>query len=417
MKVEILAVGTELLLGQIANTNAQTMSLWLAEIGVDVMFHTTVGDNEERIAASIQEALQRSDGVIITGGLGPTHDDLTREAIARATSRPLHRDATIEEWLKDRFASMSRQMAPSNLRQADIPEGAQSIPNPRGTAPGIALDVDGRLIFAVPGVPSEMEHMMKKHVIPRLAERTGGARLTSRVLKVAGIGESDLAQRIAPVIERLEDDRSATIALLASPSEVKIRISAKAGDEASASRAIEPIENDLRDRLGELVYGVDDDTLEAVVGKLIQDRKLKLAVAESFTGGMLVSRLVDAPGTSEFLTAGFVTYSNESKIRDLGMDEEVIRSKGAVSSETAIAMAEGVRTRAGSDIGLATTGEAGPGPIEEPVGTMFLALSWEGGHAVRHLRAPGGRSAIRTWGTTASLNMLRLWLLGKLEAS
>lgn len=414
MKAEIIAVGTELLIGQIVNSNAQSMSTSLAEIGVDVMFHTTVGDNEQRIAGSIDIALERCDAVIITGGLGPTHDDLTREAIARATGHRLVRDPRIEAWLEDRFASFGRTMAKSNLRQADVPEGAESLENPRGTAPGIALEVKGRWIFAVPGVPSEMKAMMADHVLPRLSGMTDGEALISRVLRISGLGESDLAQRIAPIIDALDGTDGAKIALLASPGEVRVRITAKA--EPDKARAlIAPVEEQLRAKLGPLVVGADGETIESVVGVMLRDRGLTLATAESFTGGLLVSRLVDTPGTSEFLRAGYVSYSPGAKMADLGVPEGVIAEHGAVSSKTAIAMAEGVRAKARADIGLSTTGEAGPKAQEEQVGTMYIGLAWNGGTVSRHFVAPGGREEIRRWGAQAGLNLLRLWLLDALE--
>lgn len=413
MRAEILAVGTELLLGQIANTNAQRVSEVLAEVGVDVLFHTTVGDNRERIATCITDAMNRCDVVIITGGLGPTHDDLTREAISDATGRALLRDESLETWLKERFAAFGRAMPESNLRQADVPEGASTIPNPRGTAPGIFIEHEGATIIAVPGVPSEMELMLTDHILPRLRTATGEV-IVSRILKTTGDGESAVAKRIATVIDDLERERSATIALLASPGEVRIRISAKAPDEGSASASIAPVEQRLREILGPLIFGVDDDTLESVVGAMLLDHDKTIAIAESFTAGILSSRLARVPGISKSLKAGYVTYSNEAKSRDLGIDRDVIEQHGAVSEQTARAMAEGARETAGADIGLATTGEAGPEPSEAPVGTMFLAVSDANRTEVRSFVAPGSREAIRQWGAQGALNLLRLFLAGDL---
>ncbi|MFN2610578.1 MAG: nicotinamide-nucleotide amidohydrolase family protein, partial [Actinomycetota bacterium] len=284
-----------------------------------------------------------------------------------------------------------------------------------GTAPGVMLQQGDVWIFAVPGVPSEMEHMMRELVLPHLSALAGQVRLVSRVLKVAGIGESDLAHRIAPVIDDLQGASGATIALLASAGEVKIRVSAK-GIEDQAQSAIAPVEVAIRQLLGELVFGVDDETLEGVIGEMMIAKKMTVAVAESFTGGMVLSRLVDAPGTSDFLLGGYVTYSNEVKIDDLSVPSSMIEEHGAVSAEVAVHMAKGARTRTGADVGLSTTGEAGPEPEEKPVGTMFLGLAWEGGATHRQIMAPGGRAAVRRWGTTASLNLLRLFLLGKVDA-
>jgi len=414
MRVEVVAVGTELLLGQIVNTNAQTISQELAEIGVDVLFHVTVGDNEQRIADVIGEAFGRSDAVIITGGLGPTHDDLTREAIATATSRPLSRRPELEAWLVERFQRMGRPMADNNLRQAELPEGADALANPRGSAPGIKLEHEGKLLFALPGVPVEMEGMLSSAVIPMLAERAGNLTLASRVLKVAGMGESDLATRIQDVIADLDDPSAPKIALLAAPGEVRIRITAKGPTREQALALTAPIEERLVQILGSALYGTDSDTLESVVAQMMVDSSLTLATAESFTGGMLSSRLVDAPGASKFLNSGYVVYDSSAKTRDLGVPAETIERHGAVSKETVLAMAEGVMTRAGTDLGLATTGEAGPRPDEDQVGTMFLGLAWKGGSTYRHFVVPGERDAVRRWGTYGALNLLRLFLLGEL---
>lgn len=410
MRAEIIAVGTELLLGQIANTNAQQISEYLCTVGVDVMFHVTVGDNESRIADVIKKSLVRSDVVIITGGLGPTHDDLTREAIASATGRVLRRDVEMEEWLVDRFASMGRSMPPSNLRQADVPEGAESLSNPIGTAPGIFLEHEGKRIFAVPGVPSEMHRMMRDQVMPRLGA-TREQVIVSRVVKATGIGESDLAQRIESAVQSLGRTGGATIALLASAGEVKIRITAKGTAEAAAA-LIAPVEADVRSILGEAVFGADQDSLESVVVEGLKKRRLTIAVAESFTGGLVISRLVAVPGVSDNLLAGYVAYSNEAKVRDLAVPEGLIRQYGAVSGEVARAMAEGVRLRAAADIGLSTTGEAGPDTTQAPVGTIYLGLAWEGDSTYSSFNAPGGRDSIRRWGAQAALNMVRLWLEG-----
>lgn len=411
MRAEIIAVGTELLIGQIANTNAQDISEALASIGVDVLHHIVVGDNEDRIAEAIKTALHRSDAVIITGGLGPTHDDLTREAIAVATGRPLVRSPDLERWVTEKFERMSRPMAPSNLRQADVPQGASTIDNPRGTAPGLVLDIDGKTIFAVPGVPAEMKGMLESTVLPSLSELSGEGVLFSRVLKTAGVGESDLANRIDAIIRSLDVQDGPKIALLASPGEVKIRISVKAEDRDQGLAAIQPVEQEIMSVLGSIIFGSDSDTLESVTVALLKGRGLTLAVAESFTGGHLISRLVDVPGASEVLRAGYVTYSTDAKIRDLGVARDTCEKYGAVSAETVIEMARGAMRQADASVGLATTGEAGPKPSEVPVGTMYLGLAWEGGDSHRHLMMQGHRNQIRRWGTQAALNMLRLWLL------
>lgn len=425
MKAEIIAVGTELLLGQIPNTNAQWISTVLAESGVDVMFHTTVGDNLGRLAVTVGAALQRADAVIITGGLGPTHDDLTREAIAEATGRELVSDPALEKWLRELFESRGRRMAPSNLRQAMLPRGAESIPNDLGTAPGIALEIDGHWIFAVPGVPAEMKPMIKDFVAPRLASMAEGAVLVSRTLKAAGIGESDLAQRIAPTIEslvgfpsssRAERDSTITmptIALLASAGEVRIRITAKAPEREAALASIEPVEEDLRARLGSLIFGADEETLEGVIASMALQRGVTVGVAESFTGGLVASRLISVPGASEFFRGGFIAYSADMKTDSLGVAPELVAD--VVSADVAIAMAMGARERTGASVAIGTTGEAGPvSATSVPIGTVFIALAHEAGSVVRSFVAPGDRNMIRRWGAQAALNMLRLWLLGEM---
>ncbi|HLF69435.1 MAG TPA: competence/damage-inducible protein A [Actinomycetota bacterium] len=414
MRAQIISVGTELLLGQIANTNAQVMSQWLAEVGVDVLFHVTVGDNEERLAGSLTEALQRSDVVIVTGGLGPTHDDLTREAISRATGRALIRDEQIELWLRELFMKLGREMPEMNLRQADVPIGAVSIPNPLGTAPGVDLTIDGTRIFAVPGVPAEMESMMRRWVLPALSKVTGAV-IKSRIVRVVGLGESDVARRVSAIIEGLEGAGGATIAILASAGEVRLRITAKAPDEAAALMQIAPIEQELRTTLGRAVVGADDEVIEIVIGETMRSRGLTLAVAESFTGGMVASTLIGAPGASRFLEAGYICYSDEAKIRDVGVAPALIESDGSVSAAVAEAMASGARERADTDLGIATTGEAGPVASSDVQGHAFIALAWEGGSTARELRLPGDREAIRKRGSLAALDLLRLWLNGEIS--
>lgn len=412
MRAEILAVGTELLLGDIVNTNAAHISASLASIGVDVLYQTVVGDNEERIADEISAALERSDALIICGGLGPTHDDLTREAIARATGRGLKGDPILEEELRGRFEAMGRVMADANLKQTYLPQGARAIPNRRGTAPGVSLEVDGRRIYALPGVPHEMEGMLDEVVLPELAEASGGKALTSRVLKVVGMGESDAADRLGEAISDLDRDPVATIALLAGRGEVRVRITAKEDSGAAAAERIASVEERVRGILGSAVFGADDDTLESVVAGTMRGKGLSLAVAESVTGGMVASRIVNVPGASKFLIGGFVTYTPEMKESLLGVPEAVL-SRGTVSAEAAEAMAVGARERTGADVGLSTTGEAGPDNEEAPMGTIYLGLAWDGGSLNRHFVAPRGRETVRRWATQGALNLLRLWLQGE----
>lgn len=417
MRAEVLAVGTEILLGQIANTNAQTISRALASIGIDVLFHTVVGDNERRIAGLIDEALARSDVLIVTGGLGPTHDDLTREAIARVTGRPLERRADLEEGLRARFAFLGREMAETNLRQADQPRDATAIPNPRGTAPGVFVEHDGKRIFALPGVPHEMEAMLVDWVIPKIGAVSGGSVLVSRVVKVAGVPESDLAQQLQPLIASLDAGPrpNATIALLAGAGEIAVRITAKGGDEKDARARILPVEEEVRRILGAAVFGTDTDTLESVIAQMMIAKDLTLAVAESVTGGLVASRIVGVPGASKFLRAAYVAYSIDSKVNDLGVARETIESHGSVSEETAVAMARGASARASSDIGLAVTGEAGPEVSEAKLGSVFIALTAGEVVSTRQFVAPGDRGLVRRWAALGALNLLRLWLMGEIH--
>jgi nicotinamide-nucleotide amidase len=411
VRAEIVTVGTELLLGRTSNSNVQTISNGLAGIGVEVHFHTTVDDHIDRIAQSISLALDRNDVVVTTGGLGPTHDDLTRPAIARATGRSLEHREELESAIRGWFLSRGREMADSNLSQAMMPEGGEPIPNELGTAPGIELRVERGWIFALPGVPAEMEPMLHDHVLPKLSGHAEGGPIVFRYLNLAGIGESDLASRISDVVTSCKQTGQPVITILSSPGELKIQLSAKSENRAKAFEVIRPVESRLRNVLGDLVYGVDDETLEQVVAERAVERGLTIGVAESFTGGALASRLIAVPGASKFLKAGYVTYSPDRKVADIDVPEEILRLYGTVSEQTARAMADGVRRRSEADIGLSTTGEAGPDPEEKPVGTMFVGLSWDGGSKVSRMAASGGRQEVRLTGCQTALNLLRLWLI------
>ena len=411
MKAEVITVGSELLLGTYPNSNLMQICRELEGIGVEVVFATTVTDDQAAIAATIAAATGRTSAVIITGGLGPTHDDVTREALAAATGRELRYRPELEAQLRAFFEKRDRQMSELNLRQAYLPEGAQAIPNPVGTAPGISLEHNGVPVLAMPGVPVEMETMLRGHVLPALSGRSIGTIFTTRVLKAIGRGESELAGMIVPIIESCRESGGPNVTILASRGEVAIHLRAGAVDRESAMERIGPVEARLRQTLGSLVYGEDDDTLQSVVAELAKQRNLTLAVVESFTGGALASRIVAVPGASQVLKAGYVTYAIESKVQEVGVPQETLDRYGAVSEQTARAMAEGARDRAGADIGLSTTGEAGPSPGEEPVGTMFIGLAWDGGSIARKFVATGNREDIREWGSRTALDTLRRWML------
>ena len=413
MRCEIVGVGTELLLGQIVNTNAAWIGQRLADVGWDCLRHTTVGDNEARIAEVLREALGRADGVIVTGGLGPTQDDVTREAVAAVAGVPLVRRPVLEDWLRERFARMGTRMAEMNLRQADVPEGARYIDNPRGSAPGLIVEVGGKPLYAVPGVPREMEGMLERVVLPDLAARAGeGRAIVSRVLRTAGVGESRLAERLTPLWEAAGGGQ-VTLAYLASAGEVRVRLTAVGATREEALAEIAPVEAKIREELGEIVYGVDDETLEAAVGRLLGERNGTLATAESLTGGLLGGRVTAVAGSSAYYLGGVVAYATEAKAALLGVDRDLLATQGPVSEPAAAAMAEGARRAFGADLGLATTGVAGPTEQDgRPVGTLCLGVADAAGTATATMRAPGDRAQVRAWAATVALDLLRRRLEG-----
>jgi nicotinamide-nucleotide amidase len=413
VRCEIVGVGTELLLGQIVNTNAAWIGQRLADVGWDCLRHTTVGDNEARIAEVLREALGRADGVIVTGGLGPTQDDVTREAVAAVAGVPLVRRPVLEDWLRERFARMGTRMAEMNLRQADVPEGARYIDNPRGSAPGLIVEVGGKPLYAVPGVPREMEGMLERVVLPDLAARAGeGRAIVSRVLRTAGVGESRLAERLTPLWEAAGGGQ-VTLAYLASAGEVRVRLTAVGATREEALAEIAPVEAKIREELGEIVYGVDDETLEAAVGRLLGERNGTLATAESLTGGLLGGRVTAVAGSSAYYLGGVVAYATEAKAALLGVDRDLLATQGPVSEPAAAAMAEGARRAFGADLGLATTGVAGPTEQDgRPVGTLCLGVADAAGTATATMRAPGDRAQVRAWAATVALDLLRRRLEG-----
>jgi len=413
VRCEIVGVGTELLLGQIVNTNAAWIGQRLADVGWDCLRHTTVGDNEARIAEVLLEALGRADGVIVTGGLGPTQDDVTREAVAAVAGVPLVRRPVLEDWLRERFARMGTRMAEMNLRQADVPEGARYIDNPRGSAPGLIVEVGGKPLYAVPGVPREMEGMLERVVLPDLAARAGeGRAIVSRVLRTAGVGESRLAERLTPLWEAAGGGQ-VTLAYLASAGEVRVRLTAVGATREEVLAEIAPVEAKIREELGEIVYGVDDETLEAAVGRLLGERNGTLATAESLTGGLLGGRVTAVAGSSAYYLGGVVAYATEAKAALLGVDRDLLATQGPVSEPAAAAMAEGARRAFGADLGLATTGVAGPTEQDgRPVGTLCLGVADAAGTATATMRAPGDRAQVRAWAATVALDLLRRRLEG-----
>jgi nicotinamide-nucleotide amidase len=418
VRAELLAVGTELLLGDIVNTNAAWLGQQLTAAGVDVLASTTVGDNVERIVAAVRGAAGRADAVVMCGGLGPTQDDLTREALARVADVPLRRDDALAAALAARYDQLGRRMPERNLQQADLPEGAEAIPNPVGTAPGVRLELGpelgGAVVYALPGVPHELEEMVRASVLPDLLRRAGGPSvIVSRVLRTAGTWESAVAEALADLDRDLAAAGNPTLAYLAGEGQVRVRITAKAASREEALAAIRPVEERARSALGAAVYGVDDDTLDGVVHRELRRRAATVAVAESLTGGLLGTMLTTAPGASETFLGSLVVYATPAKVALAGVPEPLVEAEGAVSPQVAAALAAGARSRFGASFGLGVTGVAGPDPQDGvPPGTVHIGLAGPDEGTVRSLRLPGDRLRVRLYAATAALDLLRRRLTG-----
>jgi competence/damage-inducible protein CinA-like protein len=412
VRAEIVGVGTELLLGQIANTNARWISERLATVGVDVLHHQAVGDNIPRIIEALEVAVGRADVVLVTGGLGPTEDDLTRDAIVELLGLPMVRHPEIEDLLREKFAGYGRgDMPRSNLRQADVPQGVRTITPIRGTAPGLIADLpDGKRIYAVPGVPVEMQEMIDQTILPELAALAGPATIVSRTLRSASVGESRVAERLRDLFEA---SANPSVAYLASSSEVKVRLTAKAGTEQEARALLAPLVDEVRARLGDAVFTVDDEELEQAVGRLLRAAGKRLACAESVTGGGVAARLTSVPGASDYVIGSAVVYTTDAKRSVLGVTRETIDGPGVVSEACALEMAAGARRVFGADVGLSLTGAAGPGPHAgaEP-GTVWIAIDGSDVHHARGFHVPGERFRVRRWAEQAALDLLRRYLEG-----
>ncbi|WP_163548895.1 competence/damage-inducible protein A [Candidatus Frankia nodulisporulans] len=412
MRAELLAVGDELLYGDIVNGNAAWLGGQLADVGVTLERSVVVGDDVETIAAAIRSALDRADTVLITGGLGPTQDDLTREgAAAAAGGVEVRRVEALADELARRYERQGRGDAlPSmNFRQAELPVGAEPLPNLAGTAPGVRMEIGAGVVYAMPGVPFEMTAMFTASVLPDLLRRAGQpAVVVHRVLRTAGMWESSVAQALAEEVDRLAPIGNPRIAFLASEGQTRVRITARARDRAEADALIAPVETAARAALGDGVYGSDDDTLEGVVLALLGARSATLAVAESITGGLLAGRLTEVPGSSAVFRGGVVSYATQVKASVLGVDADVLATQGPVSAATAAAMATGVRDRLGADYGLSTTGVAGPGSAQgHPPGTVHLGLAGPRGVITRLVRLPGDRARVRMFAVVSALDLLR----------
>lgn len=410
MIAEIVSVGTELLMGQIVNTDAQFIASHLAPLGYRALYQVTVGDNPARLAGVVQSALARADVLLFTGGLGPTDDDLTKETVAQALGLEMAVVPEEEARLRAYFASRGKEMTPNNLKQARFPAGSIILPNPNGTAPGCIMEADGKAAILMPGPPRELYPMFRDHVLPYLEKRSG-VRLHSRELRIFGMGESELTYRLRDLIAA---QTNPTIAPYVKTSEVTLRVTAQCQDDAEGERLVVPVIDAILARLGSIVYSTNGESLPALCVRLLLAQGATLAVAESCTGGMLASSIVDIPGCSACFLEGAVTYANGAKVRRLGVSEGTLTTDGAVSLACAQQMAEGLRAAAGATYALATTGIAGPdgGTPEKPVGLVYVALAGPGRTEVRKLLLSGDRARIRTAATLHALDLLRRSLLG-----
>ncbi len=408
MRAEILSCGTELLLGHITDTNATYLAQSLAALGIDLYFVSQVGDNQGRIVETLQRAWERSNLVIMTGGLGPTEDDLARESISALLGETMRVDPVLEAELRGLFATRNAVMPERNIKQATLIPSAQAIPNPLGTAPGWWVEKDGHIIVAMPGVPREMYRMWEQEAIPRLSPYTGGLIFT-RILRVWGLGESAVEERLDGLIH----SDNPTLATYAKSDAVDVRITAKAETREIAEREVAEMENRAREVLRHHVFGIDKDTLQSVIGKYLTERRRTLAVMESLTGGLLASTLTDVPDSSNYFIGSLVAYSTELKVQ-LGVPREIVDHYGVISEQTARAMAHAARERLGADYGLGITGIAGPDRQEDkPVGTVHIAI--EGPDGVVTGVGPGWRASRddnKRLAVLAALNLLRLHLEG-----
>ena len=407
---EIVTIGTEMLLGDLVDTNTAWLSIRLATLGVGVYRHTTVGDNRVRIVGALGEAASRADLVITTGGLGPTSDDLTNECLAAVAGREMVEYPEARAHVDEMFRRFGRTPTANNYKQALFPEGTRLIPNPLGTAMGALLEADETLFATLPGVPSEMRSMFAETLEPLIRERSDGS-IISKTLWFAGIGESALAEKVQEFLDATDP----TVAPLAGQGKVRLRITTRAATQEEAEEKIAPVEKEILSRLGDYYFGEDEETLESAVGHLLAAQSSTLALAESCTGGLLAKRLTDMPGSSAYFKEGLITYSNESKERLLGVPQEMLAEHGAVSEPVARKMAEGARRLAGTDYGLSVTGIAGPdgGTEEKPVGLVFVGLSDAEETFAERLDLSAwahSRDAIRERSANRAFDLLRLRL-------
>lgn len=392
---EIITIGTELLLGQLVDTNTAVIASALADVGIDVYRETSVGDNTDRIAQALGEALERADAVVCAGGLGPTVDDLTREAVAAATNRPLELDQGVLDDLRAWFASVGRRMSPNNARQAMFPKGSIILENPKGTAPGFALDLDDKIIVVMPGPPREMQPMLRDHVIALLTRKFElQSVIATRVLRTAGISESEVDARIDDLFR---SGVNPSVAVLAHLGEVDVKLTAKAKTREAAHALIDQLEPEIRKHLGDYVFSSNGASLAEAFGSRLRARGWSLAVAESCTGGLLGAKITSAAGSSDYFRGGVIAYSDETKTKLLDVAPTLIERHGAVSEEAAAAMAVGVQNALLSTMAISITGIAGPGggTKEKPVGLVYIGVATGDNVSVKRMQLPGDREAIR----------------------
>ena len=409
MKAEILSIGTEILLGDIVNTNAQFLPKALADLGIDVYYQSVIGDNEERILKAFKDGFERADIIVTTGGLGPTQDDLTKELAAKYFNKELYLHKPTLEWIKDYLNIKDEEVLESNKKQAYIPEDSIILENKNGTAPGLIINENNKILIVLPGPPKEMKAMFNDKVLEYLSDLTGYI-IKSKTLRFLGIGESIIAKKVDNIIK---DSKNPTVAPYAKDYEAILRITAKDKNEEICNKLIEEKCNEIKDILGEYIYGEDDDNIQGVVGKILCEKKLTISTAESCTGGMVAEALISFAGISEVFKEGVITYSNEAKIKRIGVKEETLKEYGAVSEETAKEMAEGVARLANTNIAISTTGIAGPsgGTEDKPVGLVYVGIYINGETIVEKLNLNGNREAVRRKATMNALNILRKELI------
>ncbi|WP_195266882.1 competence/damage-inducible protein A [Clostridium sp. 1001275B_160808_H3] len=409
MKAEIIAIGTEILLGDIVNTNAQFLAKELAALGIDVYHQSVIGDNEDRIIESFEKAFQRCDLVITTGGLGPTQDDLTKELGAKYFKKKLELHKPSLDWIKTYLDMKDEAIVEANKKQAYFPEGSIILPNPNGTAPGSIISENNKTLIILPGPPREMKPMFNDHVKKYLEGITGKI-IKSKTLRLFGIGESLMAQKLNNLIQ---SSKNPTVAPYAKDNDVTLRITAKGSNEKECDDLINPVDKEIKSTLGEYIYGEGETSLENVVSEMLCSSKLSISTAESCTGGMVAASLISYPGISDVFKEGAITYSNEAKMKRLGVRKETLDRYGAVSEETAREMAIGIAKQADTDISISTTGIAGPGggTDEKPVGLVYIGVFIKGKVVVNKFNFTGDRERIRRKATLNALNILRKELL------